>query len=300
MKRIGRESIIYSFSPKHEPAEVASPGEYVLFETEDAFGGQVKGEETPPDKLDWSRVDGATGPLYIEGADPGDTLVVDILDIRLQEKGAIAVIPGYGGLSHLSFTPKAKVVKIDGSFVYFNDIRIPIKPMIGTIGVAPEGGEIPAGNPGRHGGNMDVSELGVGRRLYLPVFTKGALLALGDLHAVQADGELCVSAIESPGEVLVRVDLIKGRMPKWPILETPGSFQVITAGKDLDEAVREAAEESIRAIMRAKGIPFEDAYMLGSLLVELKINQVVDPLLGARAKVPKWLVSIHDFLYQRV
>jgi amidase len=297
MKRIRRENVIYTFSPKHKPAEVVSPGEYVLFETEDAFGGQVRGEETPPDKLDWSRVDGATGPLYVEGADPGDTLVVDILDIKLQERGAIAVIPGYGGLSHLSFMPKARVVRVDGSFVYFNDIRIPVKPMIGTIGVAPEEGEVPTGNPGRHGGNMDVSELGMGTRLYLPVFTKGALLALGDLHAVQADGELCVSAIEASGEVLVRVNLIKGKMPNWPVLETAESFQVIAAGKDLDDAVREAAEEAIRAVMRAKGIQFEDAYMLGSLLVELRINQVVDPLLGARAKVPKGLVSISDFLH---
>ncbi len=271
-------------------------GEFILFETEDAFGGQVKGEETPPDKLDWSRVDGATGPVYIEGAEKGDTLVVDILDIKLQDKGAIAVIPGYGGLSHLDFKPKAKVVRVNRSFIYFDDLRIPQKPMIGTIGVAPEKGEIPTGNPGRHGGNMDVSELGVGTRLYLPVFTRGALLALGDLHAVQADGELCVSAIETPGEVLVKVDLIKGKQPAWPILETLDSFQIIAAGEDLDEASKNAAESGVKALMKSRGISFEEAYMLSSLVLELKINQVVDPLLGVRAKLPKELVKIDDFL----
>ncbi|RDD53128.1 MAG: formamidase [Candidatus Korarchaeota archaeon NZ13-K] len=296
MRRVGKENVIYTFSPKHKPVETVNPGEYVLFETEDAFGGQVKGEDTPPDKLDWSRVDGATGPVYIRGAEPGDTLVVDILDIRLQERGAIAVIPGYGGLYHLNFSPKAKVARVDRSFVYFDDLKIAVRPMIGTIGVAPEGDEIPTGHPGRHGGNMDVSELGVGARLYLPVFCEGALLALGDLHAVQADGELCVSAIECPGEVLVRLDLIKGKRPNWPILETEDSFQVISAGKSLDEAMREAAEEAVRALMRARGISFEEAYMLGSLLVNLKINQVVDPLLGVRASVPKGLVSADDFL----
>ncbi len=296
MKRIGKESVIYTFSPKHKPVEKVVPGEYVLFETEDAFGGQVKGEETPPDKLDWSRVDGATGPVYIEGAEPGDTLVVDVLDIRLQERGAIAAIPGYGGLSHLSFSPKAKVVRVDHSFVYFNDLKIAVRPMIGTIGVAPEGDEIPTGYPGRHGGNMDVSELGIGTRLYLPVFVKGALLALGDLHAVQADGELCVSAVESPGEVLVRFDLMRGRRASWPILETEESFQVIAAGRSLEEAMREAAEEAVRALMRARKTTFEEAYMLGSLLVDLRINQVVDPLLGARAVVPKGIVCIEDFL----
>jgi len=296
MKRISKDKVIYTFSPSHEPAEKVHPGEFILFETEDAFGGQVKGEETPPDKLDWSRVDGATGPVYIEGAEKGDTLVVYILDIKLQDRGAIAVIPGYGGLSHLDFNPKAKVVRIDRSFIYFGDLRIPQKPMIGTIGVAPEEGEIPTGNPGRHGGNMDVSELGVGTRLYLPVFTRGALLALGDLHAVQADGELRVSAIETPGEVLVKVDLIKGKQPAWPILETLDSFQVIAAGKDLDEASKNAAEAGVKALMKSRGISFEEAYMLGSLVLELKINQVVDPLLGVRAKLPKELVKIDDFL----
>lgn len=296
MRRISKGNVIYTFSPKHEPADRVNPGDYIIFETEDAFGGQVKGEETPPDKLDWSRVDGATGPVYVEGAEPGDTLVVNVLDIRLHETGAIAVIPGSGGLSHLSFSPKAKVVRIDRSFVYFGDLRIPIRPMIGTIGVAPEDGEIPTGYPGRHGGNMDVSELGIGTKIYLPVFSEGGLLALGDLHAVQADGELCVSAIESPGEVLVRVDIIKGKRVNWPVLETRDSFQVISAGKSLDEAMREAAHEAVRAIMKSKSISFEEAYMLGSLLVDLRINQVVDPLMGVRAVVPKSLVSIEDFL----
>jgi len=296
MRRVSKESVIYTFSSKHKPVETVNPGEYVLFETEDAFGGQMKGEDTPPDKLDWSRVDGATGPVYIKGAEPGDTLVVDILDIRLNERGAIAVIPGYGGLSHLSFSPKARVVRVDRSFVHFDDLKIPVKPMIGTIGVAPDCCEIPTGHPGRHGGNMDVSELGIGTRLYLPVFCEGALLALGDLHAVQADGELCVSAIECPGEVLVRLDLIKGMRPNWPVLETKDSFQVISAGKSLDEAMREAAEEAVRALMRARRTTFEEAYMISSLLVNLKINQVVDPLMGVRASVPKSLVSIEDFL----
>lgn len=267
-----------------------------MFETEDAFGGQVKGEETPPDKLDWSKVDGATGPVYVEGAEPGDTLVVEVLDIRLQERGAIAVIPGHGGLAHLSFPPKAKIVRIDRSFVHFDELRITLRPMVGTIGVAPEEGDIPTGYPGRHGGNMDVSELGVGARIYLPVFSKGALLALGDLHAVQADGELCVSVVESPGEVLVRLDLIKGERINWPILEAEESFQVISAGKSLEEAAREAAEEAVKALMRARKIAFEEAYMLGSLLVSSRVNQVVDPLLGVRAAVPKGIVSIDDFL----
>ncbi len=209
MKRIPRSQLVYSFSPENTPVERAKPGELVVFETVDALGGQVKDENTTVDDLDWSKVDGATGPLYVEGAEPGDTLIVDILDIRTEKKGVIVTIPKYGVLSHLDFKPRVKLVEISNGLVRFGENKLIARPMIGTIGAAPEKGSIPAGSLGRHGGNMDVAEMRAGTRLYLPVFTEGGLLAIGDLHALQADGELCVSAVEVSGEVLVRVGLLK-------------------------------------------------------------------------------------------
>ena len=296
MKRISRDQVIYKFTAGNRPAEKARPGELVVFETIDALGGQVKDESTPISQLDWSKVNGATGPLYVEGAEPGDTLVVDILDVKVEDQGVILVVPGFGGLPHRRFEAAARIVKVDKDYAYFGGLRIPVKPMIGTIGVAPSEGEYPTGTSGRYGGNMDVSEVTKGTRLYFPVFVEGGLLAMGDLHAVQADGEICVSAVEVSGEVLVRVDVIKGRQPKWPILETEDSYHIIACGDTLDEAAKEAAEAAVESLRRARSTSFEDAYMLSSLTVDLKVNQVVDPKKGVRAKIPKYAISLEHLL----
>jgi amidase len=217
MKVVPRSKVIYSFSSRHEPVEYVKPGDLLLLETEDAFGGQIKNEEDSLDELDWSRVDGATGPVFVDDAEVGDTLVVEILDIKIKNEGAIVTVPKYGILGEKRFSPSTKIVRISSEHVYFNEsVRVKVNPMIGTIGVAPELGEIPSGSLGKHGGNMDVKELTAGNKLYLPVFVEGALFAAGDMHAVQADGELCVSSAEVAGEVLLKFNLIKGKKPEWP------------------------------------------------------------------------------------
>lgn len=297
MRVIPRSKVVYSFSSKNKPAEYAKVGELVLFEAIDALGGQVKSEEDTLDKLDWTKINGTTGPLYVEGAEEGDTLVVEILDIEVENRGFMVVVPGQGALDDKEFSPKIKVVRINKDYAFFNDLKIKIKPMIGTIGVAPKDKELPTGTSGRHGGNMDVKEITKGATLYFPVFTKGALLSLGDLHAIQADGELCVSAIEVSGKVLMKIkDVIKGHTVPWPILETEENYEIIACGNTLDEAVKEATITAVNALSRKYNISFEEAYMLGSLIVDLKINQVVDPRKGVRAVIPKNYISIKDFL----
>jgi len=297
LKMIPRTRLIYSFSPRNEPVETAKPGELVLFETIDALGGQIKSEDMTLNELDWSKVDGATGPLYVEGAEVGDTLVVDILDIRVEEIGVMVVIPKYGALSHVDFKPRVKLVRIKDGLVHFDGIKLCAHPMIGTIGVAPGEGEVPAGSLGKHGGNMDTKEVRAGTRLYFPVFAEGALLAMGDLHALQANGELCVSAVEVSGEVLVKVDIIKGKQPPWPILETDDHLAVLACGDTLDEACTYASETAVKGIAGARGLSFEEAYMLASLTVDLEINQVVDPKKGVRAVIPKELIGNVEHLF---
>jgi amidase len=148
--------------------------------------------------------DGATGPVFIEGAELGDSLVAEILDIKVEENGVIVTVPKNGILGGKRFDPSTKIVGITSGYVQFDeDVRVKANPMIGTIGVAPQSAEIPSSSLGKHGGNMDVKELTAGTKLYLPVFAEGALFAAGDLHAVQADGELCVSSVEVAGEVLL-------------------------------------------------------------------------------------------------
>uniref|UniRef100_A0A7C5TM73 Formamidase n=1 Tax=Ignisphaera aggregans TaxID=334771 RepID=A0A7C5TM73_9CREN len=296
VKKIPSSYTIYSFSPDNKPVERVSPGEIVVFETLDALGGQIKSENTTLSSIDWSRVNPATGPLYIEGAEPGDAIVVNILDIDVDDRAIIVVIPDAGVLRYKKFRPRVKIMPIVKGRVLFNGIKLIAKPMIGVIGVSPSNGAIPTGTSGSHGGNMDVAEIAKGSRVYLPVFVKGALLAIGDLHALQADGEICVAAAEVPGNVTVKVELIKGKKPVLPIVETQSHIHVIGYGETLDEAAYRATEVAVEALMKEHSITFEEAYMLASLAVDLKINQAVDPAKGVRASIPKNLISIDSLL----
>jgi amidase len=158
-------------------------------------------------------------------------------------------------------------------------------------------GEIATGSLGRHGGNMDVKELGTGTTLYLPVFVKGALFASGDLHAVQADGEVCVSAVEVPGEVILSFNVLKGKSISWPVLETKNNYAFLTCGDSLEEASSSATEAAVKALMREYNWSFEKAYMFASLIVDLKVNQVVDPKKGVRAVIPKKLISVESLCH---
>jgi amidase len=291
-KKISKHKVIYSFSPRHKPVECVASREKILLETEDAFGGQVKNGGVAIERLDWSKVNGATGPVFVNGANPGDTLVVSIEKIEVAEKGIIAVIPKQGALRDKPFKAVVKAVPIRNGYIYYeNGIKLKANPMIGTIGVAPSSEEIPTGSLGRHGGNMDVKELTSGTKLYLPVFVEGALFAAGDLHAVQADGEVCVSAVEVSGEILLSFDILRGKRVSWPILETQNSYAFLTCGDSLDEASAFAVEAAVNALMREYDWSFEKAYMFASLVADLRISQVVDPRKGVRASIPKKFIS---------
>lgn len=295
--RIPREFVIYSFSKKHPARFSAAPGDHVVFETIDALGGQVVDESTTIDSIDWSKVNPATGPLYVEGAKPGDTLVVEIEDIKVADKAVILVAPGFGALPDKSISPTVKVLRVAGRRLMFDNIEVDARPMIGVLGVAPDEGEFPTGTSGYHGGNMDVAILTAGSKVYLPVFVDGALLALGDIHVVQADGEICVAAAEASGEVRVGVGLIKGKRPRYPVVETEDRYSIVAFGKDLDEAAYRASEEAVHVLMKALGTSFEESYMLASLVVDLRINQVVDPMKGVRAEIPKKYARLEHFLH---
>ncbi len=249
--------------------------------------------------MDWSKVNAATGPLFVEEAEPGDTVIVNVLEIEVEDSGVIVTVPKYGILGGRPFNPSTRIVKIQDGFVHFDEsVLVRASPMIGTIGLAPESGEVPCGSLGRHGGNMDVKELTTGVKLYLPVYAAGGLLAAGDLHAVQADGEFCVSSVEVAGSVLLEFNLIKRRRAEWPILEGSDSYAILTCGDTLEEAATLAADAAVKALMREHGWSFEEAYMFGSLAVDLRINQVVDPRKGVRAVISKGFISLDSLLAQ--
>lgn len=286
MKIVPKSEVIYAFSPHMKPALSVQAGETVQFETLDALGGQIQNEKDVMN-LDFSKVNPATGPVFVEGAEAGKTLVVEIIDIEISsDRGVIVAEEGFGVLRDVVKGFRAKILPIRDGNVLFNDLSIPIRPMIGVIGVAPQGQEFPTGTAHRHGGNMDTKQITAGSKVYLPIFQEGALLALGDVHAVMGDGEVCVSACEVPAIVTVRVDVLD-RTIEWPMVETDQDLYVLVSLPSLEEACEEATRVAVKMLSEAKKLSFEDAYMLASLIVDVGISQLVDPNLTAKARIPK-------------
>ena len=298
MKRITSDKVIYSFKVEMKPVERVLPGEIFEVETNDCFYGQIKREDQLITEVDFSKINPATGPIYVEGAQPGDILKVEILKIELPERGVIVTVPGEGILGDMVKSAKTNIVKIKKDFCYFNGIKIPVNPMIGVIGVAPsqEDGEYPTGSPWKHGGNMDTKDITNGSTLYFQVNQDGALLALGDCHAVMGDGEVCVAGCEINSKVILKVDLIKNKKIKWPIVETENSWMIIASGKNLEEASKEAVENAVEYLMKGLNLSWDDAYMLSSMVLDLKVSQVVDPNKTVRASIPKDILTIDEVL----
>jgi len=287
MIKIAREHCIHKMSKDNPPVAIVDSGSEIEFSMYDAFRNQVTSKEQGIDSLNWDVLNPATGPVYVNDAKAGDVLKVTIKNIEVDSSGVMAVIPGAGLLGDKITAPEVKIIPIEDGFAKFNDISIPIQPMIGVIGVAPAGEPIPTGTPNSHGGNMDNKLITAGTALYFPVFVDGALLAMGDLHAVMGDGEIIVTGVEIPGTVTVCVEVIKGHSISNPIHETDTHFYTIGSALDLLDAVKIATEEMHAIVMKQLNLPFNEAGMLLSLVGDAQIAQVVDPLLTARFRVSK-------------
>ncbi len=298
MKTIPADRQIYAFSPRMTPAAHASLGETLVFETQDALGGQVRGETDVLTDLDFSRINPATGPVFVNGAEPGDTLVVRVLAIEPADSGAIVTGPGMGVLGDETARHATRILPVRDGAVFFDGLRLPARPMIGVIGVAPSEGRHPTGTAHRHGGNMDTKEIVAGCTVYLPVAQPGALLALGDVHALQGDGEVCVSACEVDAQVTVEVDVIRGPRAEWPFVEDEDAVYALVSLPTIQEALEEATRQAVRLLQAARGLSHEDAYMLASLAVDVGISQLVDPNRTAKARIPKAALGkpIHELL----
>lgn len=290
LHKLGRESHVYSMSSKNRPAISVNPGELVLVETEDCFSHKILSQtDTIDENFDFSHINPATGPIRVVGASPGDTLIVNIKNIQLDQRGVVVTCPGWGpagGLVKECVTETASIV--DGH-VSFMGGRFDARPMIGVIGTAPAILEVPCGSPGPHGGNLDTVEITQGSRVYLPVFVEGANLALGDVHARMGDGEVCGTGIETRAKVTLTLEIEKSSID-GPIVETETDYFIICSGSSLEEAVKAAVERAVRFIVTWKSIPQEKAYMLLSVVCDLLISQVVNPLVSARVKIPKELL----------
>ncbi len=294
LKNITSKKIVYAFKPNMRAVQRVSPGEIVEVETNDCFFNQIEDENQLVDEIDFSMINPATGPIYIEGAEIGDTLKVEIIDIALPDKGVMIVAPNEGVLGDFVKHARTRVVKIENAICHFKNITVPAKPMIGVIGVAPSQGEYPTGTPWKHGGNMDTADITVGSVLYLPVNQEGALLALGDCHAAMGDGEVCVTGCEIRSKVRLRTSLVKGVAIEWPIVESQNSWAIVASGDTVEEAVKEATHCAVGYLSRGLNLDWEDAYMLASLVVDIKISQIVDPKKTVRACIPKKILDPNE------
>ncbi|MDR1731518.1 MAG: acetamidase/formamidase family protein [Synergistaceae bacterium] len=288
MKFLSAAQHIYAYEPEMKGVAEVSPGDSAVFETQDCFAGQIQTEETLCADIDFDHVNPATGPLHVVGAEKNDLLGVLIESIETADRAASVVVPGAGVMPDRVEASLTRILEIDGKNrrCSFRGLNLPLKPMIGVIGVATASERVPTGTPGSHGGNMDTTDITEKSVLWLPVFQKGALLALGDCHAVMGDGEIGCSGAEVAAKVTVRLDLLKQAAFPWPILVTPRELMIIASAETLDLAARTASEAMVQLVEKTLGLSMSDALILCSLVMDLRISQVVDPQKTVRAVMP--------------
>lgn len=287
---IKKENIIVSMDPKNTPIKHCTSGDTIVFQTLDCYSSNIRNEEDLFHIVDYATINPATGPVYIEGCEPGDILKVDILNIKLDSQGCMALAPGSGPLGEFIKEERTKIIKIEDGFAIFNDvIKIPITPMIGVIGTSPKEDKVLNGTPGEHGSNMDCSKIQEGTSLFLPVNVPGALLSIGDLHAVMGDGEVATCGVEISGEVTIKVDILKNTSIPTPILRTENEYITIASGKTLDQANNAACFKMLKLLQSKLSMDVYEAIMLLSITGNMEICQVVNPLVTARMTMPIWI-----------
>ncbi|BBJ28949.1 acetamidase/formamidase family protein [Athalassotoga saccharophila] len=286
----------FNFSPKNKPVVKVSSGTILEVETMDCFSNQIQNPSDTLNSIDWSKINPATGPIFVEEAEEGDTLKIEIMNISIANQGVIVSGKGEGLLGHLMDDLHVKIVQIKKDMIIFDSkLSIPVNKMIGVIGVAPKSGEISCGIPGPHGGNMDNMMITTGSTLYLPVYTKGALLGIGDLHAAMGDGEIGVSGVEVAGNVKIRVKVLKNLKIKDPVLSDDQYFTTISSAKTIDAAIKQSAEEMANILKERLPLNMHEIVMLMSISGHAEICQVVDPLKTARFVMPNWILNAYKF-----
>ena len=296
------ENVKYVYSSSQPVARLKS-GDILYTNTLDCFGNAIR---KPGDTLALAKGDNPlTGPFFIEGAQPGDTLAVKILDLQIDsDQGIGAFAPGFGAINATNYTPMLAPPLPEKIWFYPIDhasntatfqgldskfsVKIPLHPFFGCIGVAPANGEARSSIvPAEFGGNMDSPEASVGNIVYFPVNVSGGLLFLGDGHAAMGDGEVAGTAIEVPLKARVQVNVIKGRKINWPRFENDQAIMAVGAYRPLDDCVRIAFTELVGWIHEDYGLSEFDAYELLSQVAKIHLNEMVDPNYVVVASIEK-------------
>ena len=299
MLTIHTDTKIHNMSQDNAPVAHSRSGDTVRFETLDCFGCQISREDQLLGGLDWNNINPATGPLFIEGAEAGDVLKVEILEIELDDHGVMVDSPGEGVTGSAVTEETTKILPVHDGMVQFNEkLSFPISPMIGVIGTATAGDGVDTGTPGPHGGNMDCTRIGAGATLYLPVNVDGALLAMGDLHARMGDGEVEVCGVEIAGAVTVRVTALKNCALPTPFLVNSEVAAAIHSAKTVDEACVGATMAMHSFLMKELGMNEHEAGMLLSVTGDLRICQIVDPEKTCRMELSLAVMESYGYQFQ--
>lgn len=288
----------YLFSRYAPIVATVDPGEKIELYTEDAFSGLVKDETDLPSKLIRPGSNPQTGPVFVNGAQPGDTLAVHIHSIELtRDYGVSQISPAFGGLQGTKYTAmlhepfENRVFKytIDGDRAYhprYPHLAFELAPFMGTMATAPKLEAISTMVPFDQGGNMDVPDVRAGNTIYLPVAVEGAYFFTGDCHAKQGDGELCGTAVEISGKIVVSFEIVKNMNTHWPRIESPTHYMTVGSARPLEDAARIAWCELI-SWMTEMGWDRDHAYQMLSQVGEMTLGNMVDPNYSMVAKVEK-------------
>ncbi len=300
MVELNDDKVLYAFSSALDPVLTVPSGETVRIRTKDCFGNQLAGPEDELDEIDWDAINPATGPIYVEGAVVGGALKVSIDAIEFDGHACSCTGQDEGVYGDRLDGWSTRFYRIeDGELIWDENVRIPLNPMIGVIGVAPAGEPVNCGTPGAHGGNMDNTAITEGATLYFPVEADGALFGLGDMHAVMGDGEVSVSGAEAPGWATVTLTAIPDLHLVDPVIEDADSFGIIASADGLDAAADRAVHEMVELMVERADISAPDAVMLLSLVGNVQVCQMVDPQKTVRFMVPKRVLEGIGFTWSR-
>jgi amidase len=275
MKTLSRERRIYMLDPANEPAITVDPGEDLMVETWDAFEGI-----RDPEVLEEKSLKGpATGPIYVNGAEPGDALRIEFVSISPKENPAHMIMPGRGFLEAEFTEAYPTVMSIDGDHLVLpSGVRLRLRPSMGLVATTPTYPQETASDSGPYGGDIDMKELVEGSVLYLPVFVPGGLLALGDCHAVVGDGAVAGTGAECSADTQIRITVEKGMNLSGPRAVTPEHYVVLSYGDDLGPAMKQAVREMVDFLVTEKGMEPYDAYTLCSLAGDVRVSRTFRPI----------------------
>lgn len=289
MRVIPKDKVIFYFNTTNQANYEVEDGEVFWVEADDCYSGQIKDESVKRPDIDISIMDCAVGPINVHGAHVGDTLCVEVMAIDLADHGVMVTSKGLGVLGERITEPDTKIIPVHDGFAHFSDdIKLPLTPMIGVMGVAPKQGEIHCAIPEDHGANMDTKLVRVGSRVYFPVGVEGAGLAVGDMHACMGDGELDGTGIEIAGRMCLKVTVYHDRPIDRPVIETADSLYFLASRITLEDSLKVAVSDVVDFLMKKFHLNFPDAYRLMSATCDAQISEVVDDNVTVRVRVPKF------------